>query len=77
MMVFIGLLGIFSFVVWVVTTARSDGKALEKLKQEEAINEQDDRTLIYLKREKDFADRLRRDPNFCDRVRRDLEDTLE
>lgn len=53
-----GIVAIIGFIVWVVYRFRSDGAAFEKLKNKEAINDQNDELLEYLKKEKDFIHRL-------------------
>ena len=72
------LLAIFGFIVWIVSTFRSDGIRTEKLKNQEALNDQNDDLLIYLKKEKDFIHRLKRmPPDELDKLRKQINDNLE
>ena len=48
---FAGIVAIFGFIYWVVHTFRGDGIRTEKLKNAEAINDQNDELLEYLKKD--------------------------
>ena len=73
----LGILSIFGFIFWVVSTFRSDGKREEKLKNAEAINDQNDELLDFVKKQKDFESRVRRDPSYAERLRNQINDNLE
>lgn len=60
----------FFLLLW---GAKRSGKTEQKLEQSEAINDQNDELLEYLKKEKAFIHRLS-DPDFAERVRSDLND---
>ena len=69
------LLAIFGFIVWVVSTFRGDGIRTEKLKNSEAINDQNDELLEYLKKEKAFIHSLKNmSPDELDRLRKQIND---
>lgn len=70
-----GLIGIAGFIVWIVSTFRSDGKRQEKLKNSEAINDQNDELLEYLKKEKIFIHHLNNmSPDELDRLLNEIND---
>jgi len=51
----------------------ASARTREKLKQAEALNDQNDELLDFIRKEKVFASRLRNNPDFADRVRQDLD----
>lgn len=55
----IGISGIFGFIIFIIYRFRSDGAAAEKIKTQEAINDQNDELLEYLRKQKDFIHRMR------------------
>ena len=73
----IALLSVFGFVIWLVSTLRSDGIRTQKLKDQEAINDQNDELLEYFRKEKSFVHRFRNDPEYRSRVQRDINDNKE
>lgn len=64
----LGVSGIFAFIIFIIYRFRSDGITSEKLKNQEAINDQNDELLEYLKKEKTFIHRMR-DSSADDRSR--------
>lgn len=73
----IGISGIFGFVIFIIYRFRSDGISSERLKNQQAINDQNDELLEYLKKQKDFIYRISTDPVDAERMRKIVNNDIE
>ncbi len=72
-----GIISIMGFILFIIYRFRSDGITSEKLKNSEAINDQNDELLEFLKKQKDFNDLIVLSPANRERMRTLLNDRLK
>ena len=69
MLLLLTVIALLSLLGGAALFLRQGGKTDEKLKNQEAINDQNDELLEYLKKEKEFIHRLNTDADYNKRVR--------